>query len=141
MATALTLRSYNQERHPGDPAAPFSFSAGLVGIYLSVAVVLTVALDTVPGLATFAPVLFPGLSLAGMAVLAIRADHARRLVVVGALRATEQAEAQAEATRKEAERAEHNAERRTRYAERKHLVGTLAEIVNDEGLRVYARNG
>lgn len=29
----------------------------------------------------------------------------------------------------------------SRYAERKHLVGTLAEIVNDEGLRVYARNG
>lgn len=29
----------------------------------------------------------------------------------------------------------------SRNAERKRLVGTLAEIVKDEGLRVYARNG
>ena len=86
-ATALELREYNESKRKSDPAAPFALAAVLVGLYLAVAVSLTVALDIWPALAVYSPALFPGLSLAGVLVLAIRADHRRR---VGAIEAVKQ---------------------------------------------------
>lgn len=80
--TALTLREYNTTRRKSDPAAPFVLSAALVAVYLVAALGLTIALDTVPGLAHFAPAVFPALSLTGVTLLAIRADHKARLATI-----------------------------------------------------------
>ncbi|MBU0493892.1 MAG: helix-turn-helix domain-containing protein [Chloroflexi bacterium] len=77
--TALELREYNASKRKSDPGAPFGLAAGLVVVYLVVALALTVVLDTVPELARYAPAIFPLLSLAGMIILALRADHVRRL--------------------------------------------------------------
>jgi len=108
--TALDLREYNASKRKTDPVAPFPLAAMLVGVYLVVAVVLTVALDTVPMLATYAPALFPGLSLAGMMILALRHDHARRLAAI--------AESKAEAA----------ADRRERRQERRQMAELPAAI-------------
>jgi len=94
-ATALDLREYNASKRKTDPAAPFPLAAVLVGAYLAVAVVLTVALDTVPALATYAPAIFPLLSLTGVTVLALRADQRRRLAAIAGVKAERQAERQA----------------------------------------------
>ncbi|MBU0490449.1 MAG: hypothetical protein KKA73_21520 [Chloroflexi bacterium] len=94
-ATALELREYNQGRRKSDPAAPFILAAGLVGMYLAVAVALTVALDIAPPLAVYAPAIFPALSLAGVTVLAIRADHRRRLDALASVKQERKAERQA----------------------------------------------
>ena len=85
-ATALELREYNATRRKSDPIAPFALAAALVGIYFTVAVGLTVALDIAPALAIYAPAIFPSLSLVGMTVLALRADHRRRLALIEAVK-------------------------------------------------------
>lgn len=81
-STALTLWDYNQSKRKLDPSAPFALAFVLVGVYFVVATGLTVVLDIAPNLATYAPAIFPTLSLTGVTVLAIRADHRRRLVAV-----------------------------------------------------------
>lgn len=93
--TALTLREYNASKRKTDPAAPFALAAALVGVYLTVAILLTVALDIATDLARFAPAVFPLLSLAGVTVLALRSDQRRRLEAVASDRAERQAERQA----------------------------------------------
>lgn len=92
--TALTLRNYNQAKRKTDPGAPFPLAALVVGVYLAVAVLLTVALDIFPSLATFAPAIFPALSLAGVLVLTLRSDHRRRLESIAQERAAKRAERQ-----------------------------------------------
>lgn len=92
--TALTLREYNARRRKTDPRAPFSLAAALVGGYIAIAILLTVALDVLPGLARYAPAIFPALSLAGVTVLALRADHARRLEAIAQERQERKAERQ-----------------------------------------------
>lgn len=77
--TALELYQYNRTRRKSDPAAPFALAGALVLVYVSVAVGLTVALDVVPELARYAPAIWPALSLTGVTLLGLRADHARRL--------------------------------------------------------------
>ncbi len=95
VATALELREYNATRrkYPAewtaeqrrkskmkvDPPAPFALAVVLVGLYFVSVTALTVALDTTPRLAVYAPLLFPLLSLGGVTVLALRANHRRRL--------------------------------------------------------------
>jgi len=99
VSTALMLREYNATRNkiPDDwqsvdargrrkkyrgkidPEAPFKLTVLLAGVYFISVTALTVALDTLPELATFAPLIFPILSLAGVTILAIRADHRWRL--------------------------------------------------------------
>lgn len=93
--TALTLREYNAQRRKTDPHAPFAVAAALVGVYLAVAVLLTVALDIVPDLARWAPAVFPLLSLAGVTVLALRSDQRRRLAAIASDKEARQAERQA----------------------------------------------
>jgi len=83
-ATALELREYNKEKRKSDPVAPWRLAAFLVGLYIIVGIGLTVLLDIVPALSSYAPAVFPLLGLAGMTVLALRADHARRLAGVTA---------------------------------------------------------
>jgi hypothetical protein len=82
--TALELREYNKSKRKSDPAAPFWLAAILVGVYFVVALGLTVALDIFPEQAIFAPGIFPLLSLCGVTVLALRADHGRRLKTIKA---------------------------------------------------------
>jgi len=83
-ATALELREYNASKRKSDPHAPFKLAAVLVGVYFAVAVGLTVALDIAPGLAMYAPAVFPVLSLTGLTVLALRGDHRRRVTAIEA---------------------------------------------------------
>lgn len=85
--TALALREYNASRRKVDPRAPFEVAAALAGVYLTVAVLLTVALDIAPALARYAPAVFPLLSLTGVTVLALRSDQRRRLAAIAQERA------------------------------------------------------
>lgn len=82
--TALELRDYNKSKRKSDPPAPFWLAAILVGTYFIVALGLTVALDIFPEQAIFAPGIFPLLSLCGVTILALRADHGRRLKAIKA---------------------------------------------------------
>jgi len=100
VATALELREFNATRRQYpvdwtqeqiakskkvvDPAAPFGLAVALGGVYFASVVLLTVLLDTLPELARGAPIIFPVLSLAGVTVLGIRADHRRRLEKIAA---------------------------------------------------------
>jgi len=117
VATALMLREYNANRHrvpddwqpvdargrrkryrgKVDPPAPFKLAVALAGVYFVSVTGLTVVLDTLPNLAAFAPIIFPILSLAGVTVLALRADHKRRLAAIAerdASKSTRQGERQ-----------------------------------------------
>jgi hypothetical protein len=85
-ATALTLREYNKTRRKTDPAAPSGLAISLVGVYFGSVTMLTILLDTAPILAAYAPLAFPILSLSGVAVLALRADHRHRLTAIEAER-------------------------------------------------------
>lgn len=77
--TALELREWNAHKRKSDPQAPARLALGLVGLYFATAIGLTVALDIFPVLSTYAPAIFPLLSLAGVTVLALRNDHRRRV--------------------------------------------------------------
>jgi hypothetical protein len=81
-STALTLRAYNQSKRRSDPKAPFALAATLVAVYFGSVTLLTVLLDTLPVLSVYAPLAFPVLSLAGVATLALRGDHWRRLTAI-----------------------------------------------------------
>lgn len=91
-STALTLYRYNVAKRKTDPPAPLALPIALILLYFIAAELLTVALDIAPklaaGLATtladWAPAIFPILSLAGVATLAIRTDHRRRLAAIQA---------------------------------------------------------
>jgi hypothetical protein len=86
-ATALVLREYNASKRKTDPPAPFALALALVGVYFVVATGLTVLLDIAPALAVYSPAIFPTLSLTGVTVLAIRADHKRRLAGIESVKA------------------------------------------------------
>jgi hypothetical protein len=88
---ALTLYDYNQARRKSDPAAPLWLAVSLVGVYVLVAVFLTLLMDTIPSLAKYAPLIFPALSLTGVTSLALRADHGRRLAAVAEAKAERRA--------------------------------------------------
>ena len=77
--TALELREWNAHKRKSDSQAPARLALGLVGLYFATAIGLTVALDIFPVLSTYAPAIFPLLSLAGVTVLALRNDHRRRI--------------------------------------------------------------
>lgn len=107
MHTALTLRSYNGQRKPGEPGAPTWLAAGCVGIYA----VSTAALTVMIG-APLVTLSFVALSLASFVVLTLRADQKRRVAQVA--QAREEA-AQAAAQRRE----ELRAQRAARAAEKR----------------------
>ena len=90
-ATALTLWNYNKDKRKSDPSAPVGLALALVGVYFVTATGLTVALDIAPALATYAPAIFPALSLTATGLLALRADHRRRLAAIEADKAERRA--------------------------------------------------
>ena len=101
LATALEQYSYNRDKRKSDPAAPMRLNYALIAGYFVAAELLTVALDVAPfWFAPFAVAVFPVLSLVSMAVLALRANHKRRVSEI------EQGKAEARA-----KRAERKAER------------------------------
>jgi hypothetical protein len=77
--SALELYNYNRNKRKSDPRAPMWIAVILIVVYFGAVTVLTVLLDTVPEWSPLAPLVFPLLSMAGMSVLALRADHRRRL--------------------------------------------------------------
>lgn len=78
--TALEFREHNRGLRDGDPRhAPFGLAAGMISLYFVIVTALTVLLDTAPTMAQYAPLIFPLLSVAGVTLLAIRADHRRRV--------------------------------------------------------------
>jgi hypothetical protein len=99
---ALTLYEYNQGRKAGQPEAPFKLAVALVGIYFVSAVTLSGLLEIFPALTTWAPAIFPVLTLAGVGALALRSDHDRRLQAI----ADEKAERKAERAAARAAKAE-----------------------------------
>ena len=79
LATALELYNYNRDKRKTDPQAPLWIALVLVVLYFTTAILLTVVLDIAPAIALVAPALFPVLSVASFALLALRADHERRV--------------------------------------------------------------
>ena len=79
VTTALQLRAYNKTKRKTDPLAPFWLAASLAGVYLVIAIGMTVVMDIVEGLQVYSPAVFPLLSLMGGVIIAIRHDHRLRL--------------------------------------------------------------
>jgi len=102
-STALALWDWNRSKRKTDPSAPVGLAFGLVGVYFLVATGLTVVLDILPQAADVAPAIFPALSLTGVTILALRADHARRLSGVTEAKTEAKAARQAARARKQAE--------------------------------------
>src|SRR5512139_1682704 len=79
LATWLELYNYNQGKRKSDSPAPTWMAGILVALYFATAEALTFALDVWPVAAVVAPALFPVLSVAAFALLALRANHRQRL--------------------------------------------------------------
>lgn len=88
VATALQLYDWNaacytaagnlrRGRRPA-PTIVLALSIALVALYLAVTIGLTVLLETLPHLATYAPAIFPLLAIVGATNLAVRANQAAR---------------------------------------------------------------
>jgi len=73
------LYNYNKHKLASEPDAPVILATVLVGAYFVVATGLTVMLDLYTSMAKYAPAIFPALSLAGVSILAMRADHRQRV--------------------------------------------------------------
>ena len=111
LATTLDLYDYNGSKRKTDPKAPFSLGVALSILYFVTAILLTVFLDIAPAVARGAPALFPVLSVASFALLAIRADHERRTNAIAVQKADararrEQLKREREQTEREAKEAE-----------------------------------
>ena len=104
LATTLDLYDYNGSKRKSDPPAPLWLGVVLSVLYLVTAILLTVVLDIEPAVSLVAPALFPVLSGAAFALLAIRADHERRLATIVAEKAD--AKAKREQRKREREQAE-----------------------------------
>jgi len=101
LATALEQYGYNRGKRKSDPPAPMGINYLLIAAYFIAAELLTVALDVAPGwFAPLAVAVFPVLSLVSMAVLALRANHKRRLTDID----QGKAEARAKREQRKAER-------------------------------------
>jgi hypothetical protein len=85
--TALEIYNYNRSRRKTDPAAPLWIALFILAVYFVAVTGLTVLLDTLPDLSVYAPVLFPTLSIAAVTLLALRADHRRRLAAIAEAKA------------------------------------------------------
>lgn len=83
-STAMMLYSYEQDRGKSQPSAlrHFALAASAGGLYLvsALALIGLVEVAGVNGPARYVPIVFPFLSLAAVIILALRADHRRRLI-------------------------------------------------------------
>lgn len=87
LATALMLWTYNAGKRKSDPEAGMRLPLALVALYFITAELLTAALDVWPFLSDYAAALFPLLSVAAFVLLALRAEHGRRLADIEAQKA------------------------------------------------------
>lgn len=87
----LTLRRWNNTKRKTDPAAPMLLAYVIIGGYVAVAELLTVALDPLLTRWTAARGVFPLLSLVGFALAGMMDDHAARVAQVAASKADEKA--------------------------------------------------
>lgn len=78
LVTTLELWSWNRAKRKAEPAAPVAVGLVLVGAYTGAALLLTVLMGQPRTVADWAPAVFPLLSLAAMATLALREDQAAR---------------------------------------------------------------
>jgi len=83
-STAMMLYSYNQDKDKSQPSAVkhFALAVSAGGLYLisALALIGLVEVAGISGSARYVPLVFPFLSLAAVVILALRADHKRRLL-------------------------------------------------------------
>ena len=108
LATTLELYNYNHDKRKSDPVAPVWIGLILVGVYAASAILLVVILDIAPGVAIYSQAVYPALSVASFALLALRTDHERR--VSGIEQDKAEARARREQQKQERKRAEPIAE-------------------------------
>lgn len=80
--TWLWLSDWNSTKRKNDPAAPVNVAVSLGITYLVATVSLTVVLEVAPGLATYAPILFPVLAVVGAVNLALISQQEQKEVTV-----------------------------------------------------------
>jgi hypothetical protein len=80
--SALWLADWNANKRKTDPQAPVVVAVALGAVYLVATLGLVVFLEVWPGLATYAPALFPGLAIVGGVNLALISQQERRETVV-----------------------------------------------------------
>ena len=100
LATTLELYNYNHDKRKSDPVAPVWIGLILVGVYAASAILLVVILDIAPGVAIYSQAVYPALSVASFALLALRTDHERRVSEI----AVQKADAKDKRARKRAEK-------------------------------------
>ncbi|MFZ5919312.1 MAG: hypothetical protein ACOYZ7_20460 [Chloroflexota bacterium] len=100
--TALWLSDWNAHKRKTDPNAPTLLAVALGVIYLIATMGLTVVLEVTPGLATYAPALFPVLAVVGAVNLALISQQEQREGTVKLEKAERQAKRQGD--RKETRR-------------------------------------
>lgn len=86
VSTTFKLWQYNDSKRKTDQNAPVQVAIGTTAFYLIIVLLVNVILDTSPVEARVAKALLSLLSVAGAVVLAIRAQHSRRLESIEAER-------------------------------------------------------
>ena len=76
--TWLWLADWNSNKRKSDPEAPADVAAFLGVVYLFTTISLTVVLEIVPHLSTYAPVLFPALAVVGAINLVLISQQEHR---------------------------------------------------------------
>ena len=82
VSTALTFRQHNRgvdEKRLKEYGAPFRIVTMLVGVYLIGVTTMTIVLDTVPSLITYAPLVFLTYSSTSFILIGVRNDHRQRV--------------------------------------------------------------
>jgi hypothetical protein len=80
--SALWLADWNATKRKADPTAPVVVTIALGAVYLLATLGLVVFLEVWPGLATYAPALFPALAVVGGVNLALISQQERREAAV-----------------------------------------------------------
>ena len=131
-ATALMLYDYNGAKRKTDPTAPTWMALVLGVLYLLATLILVVVLDVWPWLATYAPAMFPLLSVAAFALLALRANHRRRLDAITMQKLERKAQRDETKRRKDDERRKELAQARKRVEAELQEVATWTKTAQVE---------
>lgn len=94
--SGLWLADWNATKRKTDPTAPVVVTIALGAVYLLATLGLVVFLEVWPGLATYAPVLFPALAVVGGVNLALISQQERREAAVQVEKAERKAARQTE---------------------------------------------
>jgi hypothetical protein len=92
--TALWAADWNASKRKTDPAAPVLVAVVLGAVYLVATLGLVVFLEVWPGLAVYAPALFPALAVVGAVNLALISQQERREAATAAEKADARARRQ-----------------------------------------------